>query len=447
MRSTTNLSRRRFLKTGLAAGALAAGFPTIIPATAIGRGGRPAPSERVVIGCIGVGDRGTYLMGSALQLPDVQIRAVADVKRDRRDTAKATIDKFYGNATCDAFNEFEKVTTRDDIDACIIASCDHWHVPLALAAVRAGKDVYVEKPLGTSLEQGQVLRKAVRRHKRIFQFGTQQRSDERFRRACELVLNGRIGTLKTINVWSPASVAGGPTAQIAVPPTLDFDRWLGPAPVVPYTQDRESNKWWWFISDYAIGFIAGWGIHPIDIALWGAGKLVDTPVTISGAGSFPSTGVCNTATAWDITCAYDSGVAIRYRSEPAPDEWKQRYGKVSGHGTAFEGTEGWIHVNRNLVVSNPGNIVDSVIKPNEIHLIKSDHHMRNFIDSVKTRKEPIAPIEAAVQGDMLCQVCDVALRLKRQLRWDTHKEKFIDDPEANGRLQREMRSPWTLDRM
>ena len=441
-----NVSRRGFLKKSVAAG-IAAGFPTIIPASAIGRGGRAAPSERVTVGCIGVGDRGSYLMGATLQLPDVQVCAVADVKRDRREKAKAAVDGFYENTSCLAYPNFEDITHRDDIDACIIASCDHWHVLHALSAVRAGKDVYVEKPLGISLEQDQALRKAVRRHKRIFQFGTQQRSDERFRRACELVLNGRIGDLKTINVWSPASVSGGPTEQAPVPETLDYDRWLGPAPFVPYTRERETNKWWWFISDYATGFIAGWGIHPIDIAVWGGGKLVETPVRIKGTGSFPSVGVCNTATSWDIACAYDSGVELRFRSEPAPEEWKSRYGVISGHGTAFEGTNGWIHVNRNVIRSYPGNTVDSVIQPNEIQLIRSDHHMRNFVDSVKSRLDPISPIESAVQGDLLCQVCDVAIRLNREVYWDTKKEQFINDAEANKRLQREMRAPWRLARM
>ncbi|MCC6797118.1 MAG: Gfo/Idh/MocA family oxidoreductase [Candidatus Hydrogenedentes bacterium] len=440
------VSRRGFLRSGVAAG-IAAGFPTIIPASAIGRGGRAAPSERITVGCIGVGDRGSYLMGATLQLPDVQVCAVADVKRDRREAAKAAVDGFYENSGCSAYNEFEAITHRDDIDACIIASCDHWHVLHALSAVRAGKDVYVEKPLGISLEQDQALRKAVRRHKRIFQFGTQQRSDERFRRACELVLNGRIGELKTINVWSPASVSGGPTNEVPVPETLDYDRWLGPAPKTPYTYERDTNKWWWFISEYAIGFIAGWGIHPIDIALWGAGKLVETPVHIKGTGTFPSEGVCNTATSWDIACAYDSGVAIRYRSEPALEEWKSRYGQISGHGTAFEGTKGWVHVNRNVIRSSPENIVDSVIQSNEIRLIKSEHHMRNFFDSVKSRRDPISPIESAVNGDMLCQVCDVAIRLNREVYWDTKKEQFIDDREANKRLQREMRAPWQLARV
>lgn len=439
-------SRRGFLKKGIAAG-FAAGFPSIIPASAIGRGGRAAPSERVTVGCIGVGDRGSYLMGATLQLPDVQVVAVADVKRDRRQKAKSVVDEFYANTGCAAYNEFEDITHRGDIDACIIASCDHWHVLHALSAVRAGKDVYVEKPLGISLEQDQALRKAVRRHKRMFQFGTQQRSDERFRRACELAINGRIGELKTINVWSPASVSGGSTDVAPIPETLDYNRWLGPAPDVPYTFERDTNKWWWFISDYAIGFIAGWGIHPIDIALWGGGKLFETPVRIKGTGTFPTEGVCNTATAWDITCDYDSGVAMHYRSEPAPEDWKSRYGVISGHGTAFEGTEGWIHVNRNLIRSHPENIVDSVIQPAEIQLTKSGHHMRNFIESVKSRRDPISPIESAVNGDMLCQVCDIALRLNREVYWDTKKEHFIDDSDANKRLQRAMRSPWRLARM
>lgn len=444
MKTKYALSRRGFLKTGIAVGALTAGVPAIVPASALGRGGRAAPSERVVIGCIGVGDRGTYLMGSALQQPDVQVCAVADVKRDRRETAKSAVDAYYGDSGCAAYNEFEHVTERDDIDACIVASCDHWHVLHALAAIRAGKDVYVEKPLGVSLAQDQALRKAVRRRNRIFQFGTQQRSDERFRKACELVRNGRIGQLQTVNVWSPASQSGGPLERVPVPDTLDYDRWLGPAPYVPYTKDRESNQWWWFISDYAIGFIAGWGIHPIDIAIWGAGELVNSPVTVEGTGTFPAEGLCNTATAWDIRCTYDSGLRIRYRSEPAPEEWKLRYGEISSHGTAFEGTDGWIHVNRSVIRSHPANLVESVIQPNEIHLYKSDHHMRNFIECVKTRNEPICPIESAVQGDLLCQVCDAAIRLGRKVRWDPGKERFLGDEEANRCMERTMRRPWRL---
>ncbi len=442
MATHDTFSRRSFLKTGLAVG-VAAGFPMILPASALGKGGRKAPSDRVVIGCIGVGDRGTYLMGSALQQPDVQIVAVADVKRDRRDAAKATIDKTYDNKDCQAYNEFERVLERKDIDACLIASCDHWHALHAIYAVRAGKDVYVEKPLSVSLLQEQILRKEVRKRKAIFQFGTQQRSDARFRKACELVRNGRIGKLKTINVWSPPSSSGGSTKQVPPPETLDYDRWLGPAPKVPYTEERDSNKWWWFISDYAIGFIAGWGIHPIDIAVWGGDKLLQTPVEIEGTGVFPTEGVCSTATAWDIMCRYDSGVAIHYKGEAdAPKEWKERYGEVSTHGTAFEGTVGWVHVDRSRIQTNPKDLANAVIGPHEIHLYKSDHHMRNYIDCIKSRKDPIAPIESAVQGDMLCMACDVAIRLKRKVRWNTKKEKFVKDDEANKRLTRPMRDPW-----
>lgn len=442
-----HFSRRGFLKRGISGGAVALGLPAIVPATALGRGKRVAPNDRIVIGCIGVGDRGSYLLGAALQQPDVQVVAVSDVKRDRRDAAKAVVDKHYGGGDCVAYNAFEDLCGRDDIDACIVASCDHWHVLHALHAVRNGKDVYVEKPLGISAEQDQALRKAVRRRNAIFQFGTQQRSDARFRRACELVLNGHIGRLHTIRVWAPPSQSGGPLERGTPPPTLDYDRWLGPAPDAPYTLERETNKWWWFISDYAIGFIAGWGIHPIDIAVWGGGDLLRTPCTIRGTGSFPSEGVCNTATAWDIRCEYESGVTVHFRSAPCPDEWKQRYGKTSDHGTAFEGSDGWVHVNRSVIATSPAGLLAETFASNRIQLVRSDHHMRNFVDSVRSRQDPISTIESAVHGDLLCQACDVAIRLGRALRWHTGNERFIGDREANGRLERAMRSPWQLDRV
>jgi predicted dehydrogenase len=369
---------------------------------------------------------------------------MADVKQERREAAAKLINDTYGNQDCATYNEFEEVVSRDDIDAVIVGSCDHWHVLHALAAVRSGKDVYVEKPLGLTIEQDQVLRKAVVDHGRIFQFGTQQRSDENFRKACEIVRNGGVGKLQTINVWSPASVAGGPTETGPVPATLDYDRWLGPAPFVPYTIDRETNQWWWFISDYALGFIAGWGIHPMDIALWGAGSMALTPVTIEGTGVFPTDGVCNTATNWAIKLAYDSGLVIDFRSEPAPEEWAQRYGDVREHGTAFEGTDGWVMVNRRKVVSGPESIANDYANTGMIRLPESNHHIRNFFDSVRSRQDPVSSIETAVQSDIACHISDIAIRLQRKVKWDTLAEKFIDDDEANARLTRPMREPWCL---
>ena len=210
---------------------------------------------------------------------ECRIVAICDVKTDALEKTKGRVDGQYQNQDCKTYKDFRQIVARKDIDAFVVASTDHWHVLHALAAVRAGKDVYVEKPLGLSLEEDQALRKEVQQRGRIFQFGTQQRSDRKFRVACELVRNGHIGKLKHINIWAPGSKPGGSTRQVPPPPTLDYDFWLGPAPMKPYTENLTAweiwNKTWWFISDYALGWIAGWGIHPMDIALWGAGDLAE----------------------------------------------------------------------------------------------------------------------------------------------------------------------------
>jgi predicted dehydrogenase len=442
MGSDGRVSRRGFLK-GAATAGVAIGFPTIIPASALGADGHVAPSERVVVGCIGVGQRGGYLMRSALELPEAQVVAVCDVKKFCRDEAASLVNDRYETSDCGSYLDFQELVAREDIDACLIGSCDHWHVLHALAATRAGKGVYLEKPMGVTVEENQALRKAVRHHETVFQFGTQQRSNDKFRKACEIVRNKLIGDLKTVYVWSPASVSGGPTELAPIPEYLDYERWLGPAPDVPYTFERDTNKWWWFIDDYAVGFIAGWGIHPMDIALWGAHDLMRTPVTISGTGTFPTDGLCNTATEWDINLAFDSGVNVRFHSQPAPEEWS-RYGLIRDHGTVFEGTDGWVLVDRSYIRSSDPELVDAELPAGAARLPERDHHMQDFIHAVRAGKDPIAPIESAVEGDNLCQISDIAIRLKRPLRWDPAQERFVDDAEANARLTRPMRGPWHL---
>ena len=433
-----SVSRRGFLQ-GCAAVAVA---PMIVPASALGRDGHVAPSERVVTGCIGVGDRGTYLLQTTLGIREAQVVAICDVKRERRDAAQNLVNEVYKNADCDAYLDFQELLAREDIDACIVASCDHWHVLHALAATRAGKDTYVEKPLGLTVAQDQVLRAAVRKHERIFQLGTQQRSDEKFRRACELVRNGKIGTLERINVWAPPSNSGGPTEIAPVPDGLDYDRWLGPAPETPYTLDRCSNAWWWFISDYALGFIAGWGIHPLDIALWGAGDLVKSPVHVSGTGHFPTEGVCNTATEWQVLLEYGKGLTIDFRHNPPPKEWSERYPNITGHGTAFEGSNGWVLVDRNQIVTSDAKLADWKPGDGDVTLYKSRHHLRNYFDCVKSRQDPVSEIESAVESDIGCHISDIAIRLGRPLTWNPDTEQFADDAEANARLTRPLRAPW-----
>ncbi len=440
MRTNNRITRRDFGRRSLATAA--ALFPTIIPSSALGLAGTVAPSNRVVLGCIGVGDRGRYLLRAALQTPGTQLAAVCDVKADCRTQARDMVNSYYDNDACAAYLEHEQLLARDDIDACIIASCDHWHVLHALAATERDKAVYCEKPLSVCMKQNQALRKAVRTHNTVFQYGTQQRSDAKFLQACELVRNGRIGDLKKIHVWAPGSESGGPTEEVPVPDNLDYDRWLGPAPFTPYTKDRDSHEWWWFIDDYALGFIAGWGIHPLDIALWGAGDLMRTPVTVEGTGVFPESGLCNTATDWQIALKYDSGVEVDYRAQPAPDTWVERYQLTETHGTAFEGDHGWVAVNRNAITASHPAITDEPLGEDAVRLYKSRHHMRDFVECVRDHRDPAAPVETAVDGDALCHACDIAIRLKRPLRWLPETEQFENDAEANARLYRSCRAPW-----
>jgi predicted dehydrogenase len=317
-------------------------------------------------------------------------------------------------------------------------------VLVAMAAVKAGKDVYLEKPMGLSLEQDQALRAAVHRHGRVFQFGTQQRSSMDFRFACELVRNGRIGKLHTINVWSPGSSAGGSPKPVPVPEWLDYNMWLGPASFTPYTEDRCSNKLWWFISDYAIGFIAGWGIHPIDIAIWGGGDKLSGLIEIEGKGTWPTEGVCDTAMNWNVVCKYANGVTINFTGLPFPQEWQKRYGRTTSHGTAFEGTEGWVHVDREGINAHPKELLSTQFGPSDIRLYESSNHVRNLLDCVKSRAATICPVDEAVEGDVICQISDIAIRLEQKLKWDPVKERFVNNDAANRRLTRVMRSPWTL---
>lgn len=432
------LSRRKFLRhaTGVC-GALT--IPQLIPASALGGAGSVAPSNRIVVGCIGVGGMGKGDMGMCLALPDVQVVAVCDPKQTMREGARQAVDAHYGKQACAVYNDFRELVARQDIDAVSIASNDHWHVLHALAAVRAGKDIYVEKPLGLSFEEIKTLREAVHRYGRIFQFGTQQRSMPNFRLACELVLNGRIGKVHTIRVSAPSGYAErtgeGTFASAPVPDGFDYEMWLGPAPRTPYTPKRVISPHWFHISDYSLGYIAGWGIHHVDIAQWGNGSELSGPVEVAGSGVFPAQdGLCDNALIWDVTMTYANGVTLDYTSD----------GDRNQHGIRFEGSEGWVYVNRSAFDAQPKSLLDEKTRAEGIHLPVSTNHQRNWIDSIKTRRPTVANIDVAVRSDTLCHLSDIAVRLGRKLRWDPEKEEFVNDPEANHRLKRAMRSPWHL---
>jgi predicted dehydrogenase len=447
-----SITRRDFFRTNLVAALAAPAFPMIAPSSVFGA---EAPSKRINVGCIGTGPQGRGDMGGFLGQSDARVVAVCDVKKDQLELARRQVNERYQNQDCATHIDFRDLLARKDIDAVLIATPDHWHVPIAVAAAKAGKDIYLEKPMGLTLAEDRLLRKTVLEEKRVFQFGTQQRSSREFLQACELVRNGRIGKLKQINVWSPASRPGGSVLPAPVPEGLDYDRWLGPARFTPYTEDKcaADNKTWWFNDDYALGFIAGWGVHPLDIALWGHPAMFKSPMEVEGKAIFPNEGACNTSVAWDVNFTFADGVTMAFRGTPNgyPEtnalndftEWRNRYGKIDGHGTAFEGTDGWVLVSRGSLRTSPEALPQDPIEPKRVPLMKSRSHVRNFLDSVKTRGATICPIDEAVKADTLCHLSNIATRMNRKLKWDPVKEQFIGDAEANKRLElRPMRKPW-----
>jgi predicted dehydrogenase len=397
-------------------------------------------------------------MGNFLAQANCRVVAVCDVRRQHAEQARDRVNQHYKNQDCRTYHDFREVLARPDIDVAHIATPDHWHVPVAIAAAKAGKDMYVEKPLGVTIAEDQLLRKAIHQHHRLFQFGTQQRSSSQFWRACQLVRNGRIGQLRHIDVWCVGSRPGGSTQVVPVPEGLDYEFWLGPAPAKPYTEnkcDSADSKTWWYNYDYALGFIAGWGVHPLDIANWGCPSLFAGPLTVEGSAIFPTEGACNTAVAWEVHFACHDGITLRYRStsngynQPTPmtdfADWRKQYGNIVDHGTAFVGTEGWVLVDRTQIRTSPERLVEEKLDAGQVQLLKSDNHAANLVEAARSRGPTVCPIDESVQADLLCHLSDIATRLGRKLTWDPKKERFVKDSEADRRLElRKMRAPWKL---
>jgi predicted dehydrogenase len=436
---TSIISRRQLLRNTMHAVAAA---PLIVPAAALGRAGRIPPSERITVGSIGVGNMGFGDMHALMSLSDAQVVAVCDVKRSMRDRAKQAVDAHYQGSSCAVYNDFRDLLIRNDIDIVSIATLDTWHVLHALAAVRAGKDVYVEKPLGMSIHEIKVLREAVHRYGRVFQFGTQQRSSQEFRHACELVRNGRIGKLQTIKVGvhSGANERSGLKTYVPepVPDGFDYEVWLGPSPWSPYTTARLEYPHWFHISDYSLGYVSGWGIHHIDIAQWGNGTELTGPVEIEGTARFPDDdALCDNPLSWDTRMKYANGVELVFTGT-GPD-----FPGVT-HGITFEGTGGWVWVNRGAIEAQPKSLLREKFGPDEIRLPVSTFHQRNFLDCVRSRQKTICNIDVAVRSDTVCQLAWCAFQIGRKLRWDPEVEQFVGDPSANDKLTRPLRGPWHL---
>ncbi|MCX7049395.1 MAG: Gfo/Idh/MocA family oxidoreductase [Candidatus Sumerlaeota bacterium] len=437
-KQSTQLSRRKFISAASAAAATAAaavvtGFPQIVPSSVFGADGQVAPSNRITFGNIGVGGEGTKNLNAFLSQPDARILAVCDMDLSRCDTAQTRVNVKYKNSDCAATKDFRELIARKDLDAICISTPDHWHTPISLMAIRAGKDVICEKPTLTVAE-GRILSDTVKRYGAVFQTSTEDRSLRVYHRMAELVRNGRIGKLHTIRVGLPSGKQAmiKPKPDEPIPAGFDYEMWLGPAQWAPYSAARCHWNFRW-IFDYSGGMLTDWGAHLIDTAQWGNDTDRTGPVEVEGKGEFPKEGLYNTAAEFHLEYTYANGVKMIVDS--------------GGVAQRFEGSDGWVGNKGWIgpVEASSKQIMDSQIGPEEIHLYTcpgGEH--RNFLDCVKSRREPYFPAEIGHRCASVMHIGNISMLLGRKLKWDPVAEKFLNDEEANRMLTRFMREPWTL---
>lgn len=437
-------SRRRFLAAAL--GAVAA--PQIIPASALGKGNQIAPSERITIGMFGVGNRGSSSLRAMQPLPDHQVVAIADCRRKRALLAQEQVNQFYAQRLgtqsfqgCEIYNDFRDVLVRDDIEAVWGCVPDHWHGVVYSRAIEAGKDLYGEKPVSRWISQGIKVRDAARHYGCVFQTGTQQRSDPKFRHACELARNGYLGKVHTVYVGAPGGRVYPVEPPCEPPEGFDYDTWTGPAPYFPF--DKKRCEWlaMYMISHYCAGFITNWGVHHLDIAGWGCPEVFERPFEIEGAGILPNEGMTDTWISWQTELLWESGLKMSYTNSDNPNK----------QGCKFEGDEGWVHVNRRGISAEPASLLEVKLGGTDKPLHASpDHsnpytaHTADLFRSIRTRQDPVSPVEAGHGASTLGNVADIALRLGRKLKWNPAQDRFVGDDEANAMLSRAARSPWTI---
>jgi hypothetical protein len=405
----------------------------IIPDRALGAAGRPAPSNRIVMGCIGMGGQGSGNMGAFLGQPDVQVVAVCDVDKNHLAAAKNTVDAHYGNKDCAAYTDFRELLARKDIDAISLATPDHWHAIPAIMAANAGMDIYGEKPISHCLMEGRAMSDAVRRNGRIWQTGSWQRSQSNFRFACELVRNGRIGKVVRIEVGLPTGSPCGPVQFKDPPPELDYDFWIGPSRWAPYCDERTHWNWRWQL-DYGGGQLMDWIGHHGDIAHWGMGWDNTGPIEVEGTGNYPSEGIWDAATTYYFVAKYRGGVEMHVANAG-------NHGIRSG--TKWIGADGsWVWVDRGGLDAYPKRLLQERIGPDEIQLFRSPGHQREFLDCVKSRRQTITPAETAHRSASIGHLGQIAMLLGRKIRWNPDTEQVINDETATRMLSTPMRAPW-----
>jgi predicted dehydrogenase len=438
MNKQHSFGRRDFLKKVPMAVAGAAAFPTIVRASALGLNGGVLPSDRIVMAGIGYGMQGGSNMRAFLEKDEVQWVAVCDLDDGHLTEARDIVNQAYGNKNCATYKDFRQLFARGDLDAVSIAVPDHWHAILSITALRAGLDVYGEKPFTHSLREGRALCNAVKRYGRVWQTGSWQRSQNNFHRACELVCNGRIGKIQRVEVGLPyghydfARTFGQEKIE-APPPELDYETWIGPAPYAPYCKARVHMNWRWNM-DFGGGQLMDWIGHHLDIAHWGLGLENTGPVEVRGKGDFPTTGIYNSPTRYRVEAVYADGTPIILAGG---------YPEIQS-GTKWIGEYGWIWVDRGGFESEPAYLVNEVIGPNEIRLYRSRDHYQNFLDCIRSRALTIAPCEVAHRSASVGHLGVIAIEVGRKIKWDAATETIIGDPEAERLLSRSYRKPWQL---
>ncbi|MBM3853072.1 MAG: Gfo/Idh/MocA family oxidoreductase [Verrucomicrobia bacterium] len=450
--TSVSQSRREFLRSSAALTAATFAGPFIAPSSVFGAS---APSKRITLGIIGCGNQSTVDIPEWLKHDDCQIVAVCDVNRasygykndkqflgwePQRDfvnqayAKKAPSGRFQGVST---HTDFREVLARPDIDAVAIITPDHWHAVMTVLAARAGKDIYCQKPLTLTVAEGREMIAAVRKHRRILQTGSQYRSHAVMRRACELVRNGRIGKLQRVETYVAENNFKGPGPgwkEMPVPPNFDYERWLGPAPQAPYHHDRCLYRFR-FVSDYSGGQTTNFGCHSNNVAHWGMNRDHSGPIEIEDLGAeYPPKGdLFNTATKVAFRARYEDGVVLECKTD------KRSF------GVTFFGSEGWLRVLSKGIETEPASLAKSELGPNEFRLPVSLNHYRNFLDCVKSRQEPMEPVEIGHRTASLCHLGNIAMQLHRKIRWDPKKEQIIGDAEAARLLARPLRAPYGYD--
>ncbi len=446
----SKINRRSFLRKGLVATAGSAIIPHVIPASAMGLGGFVPPSDRIVIGAIGLGGMGRANMNSFLKKKEIQFVSVCDVDTAHGEAAIKTINAHYGNSDARSYRDYREFLEKEKLDAVSIAVPDHWHGILSVSAIQKGLDVYGEKPLARTIAEGRSIVTAAAAHQTVWQTGSWQRSVPHFRKAVHLVRNGVLGKISHVEVGLPDGHSSIGTPEVQAPPeTVDYNFWLGPAPKVPYRGVLHFH--WRWMMDYSGGQLTDWAGHHVDIALWGLDFDQTGPVEVSGQGTFPVDGIYNVPVEYLINCKYENGLEMvvansaHWVRQRKGEEWFENQNK--GMGAVWYGEKGWIHVNRQgLWASNPEWLKIPEKNLTQEVYVSNDHH-QNFIDCVKTRKATITPVATAHNSISVALIGEIAMLTGEKLNWDYKKERFTNSEYANRLLYRPFRSPWEMPKI